>query len=111
MWREGERKRECEWGSATQPRRAPHYVITRNTVTCAAAADRRADEAQEARPHQNPDHTDAGCAALASALDSGALPALEDFHEFSTPASAAANAAVMEALERTTSKAATCPPH
>jgi hypothetical protein len=50
--------------------------------------------------------TDAGCAALASALDSGALPALEDLHEFSTPASAAANAAVMEALERTASRAA-----
>ena len=50
--------------------------------------------------------TDAGCAALASALDSGALPALEALHEFSTPASAAANAAVMEALERTASRAA-----
>jgi hypothetical protein len=108
VWREGERKRECEWGSATQPRRAPHYVITRNTVTCAAAADRRADEAQEARPHQNPDHTDAGCAALASALDSGALPALEMvyIHMNGIPASAAAEAAVKEALKRTASRAA-----
>jgi hypothetical protein len=35
--------------------------------------------------------TDAGCAALASALDSGALPALEDLHVFGTPASAAAH--------------------
>jgi hypothetical protein len=83
-------------------------VITRNTVTCAAAADRRADEAQEARPHQNPDHTDAGCAALASALDSGALPALEMvyIHMNGIPASAAAEAAVKEALKRTASRAA-----
>jgi len=50
--------------------------------------------------------TDAGCAALASALDSGALPALEYLHVFGTPASAAANAAIMEALERTASRAA-----
>jgi len=50
--------------------------------------------------------TDAGCAALASALDSGALPALEYLHVFGTPASAAAKAAVMEALERTASRAA-----
>ena len=50
--------------------------------------------------------TDAGCAALAAALDSGALPALEVLHVFSTPASAAAEAAVMKALERTASRAA-----
>jgi len=50
--------------------------------------------------------TDAGCAALASALDSGALPALEEFHELGTRWSAAAKAAVMEALERTASRAA-----
>jgi hypothetical protein len=50
--------------------------------------------------------TDAGCAALAAALDSGALPALEVVHMNGTPASAAAKAAVMEALERTASRAA-----
>jgi hypothetical protein len=50
--------------------------------------------------------TDAGCAALAAALDSGALPALEVLHVSGTPASAAAKAAVMEALERTASRAA-----
>jgi hypothetical protein len=50
--------------------------------------------------------TDAGCAALAAALNSGALPALEDLHVFGTPTSAAAEAAVMEALERTASRAA-----
>jgi hypothetical protein len=50
--------------------------------------------------------TDAGCAALAAALDSGALPALEHLHVFGTPASAAAKTAVKEALERTASRAA-----
>jgi hypothetical protein len=50
--------------------------------------------------------TDAGCAALAAALDSGALPALEDLHVFGTPTSAAAEAAVMKALERTALRAA-----
>ena len=39
--------------------------------------------------------TDAGCAALAAALDSGALPALEDLYLYGIPASAAATAAVM----------------
>ena len=48
--------------------------------------------------------TDAGCAALAAALDSGALPALELLYLYGTPASAAAKAAVQEAL--TKSKAA-----
>jgi hypothetical protein len=50
--------------------------------------------------------TDAGCAALAAALDSGALPALEDLHVSGTPASGAAKSAVNEALERTASRAA-----
>jgi len=50
--------------------------------------------------------TDAGCAALAAALDSGALPALEDLHVFGIPASAAAKTAVYTALERTASRAA-----
>jgi hypothetical protein len=50
--------------------------------------------------------TDAGCAALAAALDSGALPALEHLHFFGTPASAAAKTAVYTALERTASRAA-----
>jgi hypothetical protein len=50
--------------------------------------------------------TDAGCAALAAALDSGALPALEVFHVQDTPTSAAAEAAVMEALKRTATRAA-----
>eukprot|EP00964_Phaeocystis_antarctica_P072173 scaffold44107_cov61-Phaeocystis_antarctica.AAC.2 len=38
--------------------------------------------------------TDAGCAALAAALDNGALPALEDLRLAGIPASAAAKAAV-----------------
>jgi len=50
--------------------------------------------------------TDAGCAALAAALDSSALLALEDLHVFGTPASAAAKAAVMEVMKRTASRAA-----
>jgi hypothetical protein len=42
----------------------------------------------------------AGCAALAAALDSGALPALEHLMLGGIPASAAAIDAVQEALER-----------
>ena len=42
--------------------------------------------------------TDAGCAALAAALDSGALPALEKLDLDGIPASAAAKDAVREAL-------------
>ena len=41
--------------------------------------------------------TDAGCATLAAALDSGALPALDKLYLDSIPASAAAQAAVFEA--------------
>jgi len=55
--------------------------------------------------------TDAGCAALAAALDGGALPDLADLRLHGIPASDASKAAVNEALERTTSKVATCPPH
>jgi hypothetical protein len=44
--------------------------------------------------------TDAGCAALAAALDSGALPALEYLTLIYAPASAAAIDAVTEALAR-----------
>ena len=40
---------------------------------------------------------DAGCAALASALDSGALPALEYLYLYGTPGSAAAKATVRRA--------------
>jgi hypothetical protein len=50
--------------------------------------------------------TDAGCAALAAALDSSALLALEAVYMIGIPASAAAEAAVKEALERTASRAA-----
>ena len=51
--------------------------------------------------------TDAGCAALVAALDSGALPALDELlldniHD-NIPASAAAMAAVHEALARSRS--------
>ena len=49
--------------------------------------------------------TDAGCAALAAALDSGALPALEAVYMYGMSASAAAKSAVMEAVERTASRA------
>ena len=41
--------------------------------------------------------TDVGCATLAAALDSGALPALEELHLVVTRASAAAKEAVYEA--------------
>ena len=41
--------------------------------------------------------TDAGCATLAAALDSGALPALEKLVLWGIPASAAAKAAVYAA--------------
>ena len=44
--------------------------------------------------------TDAGCAALAAALDSGVLPALEKVYLDGSPASDAAQAAVHEALAR-----------
>ena len=45
--------------------------------------------------------SDAGCAAFASALDSGAMPALWGVYLDGTPASAAAKAAVYEALAYT----------
>ena len=51
--------------------------------------------------------TDAGCAALAAALDSGALPALEALNLHGIPASAAAIDAVREALAK--SRAAALP--
>ena len=50
--------------------------------------------------------SDAGCAALAAALDRGALPALEALDLFGIPASDASKAAVKEALERSTARAA-----
>jgi hypothetical protein len=53
--------------------------------------------------------TDAGCAALAAALDSGALPALEVVHISDIPASAAAKFAVFEALKRTGASRAALP--
>ena len=49
--------------------------------------------------------SDAGCAALAAALDSGALPALEDLALDDIPASAAAVDAVREALARSRAEA------
>ena len=50
--------------------------------------------------------TDTGCAALAAALDRGALPALENFDLHGIPASDASKAAVKEALKRSTARAA-----
>ena len=44
--------------------------------------------------------TDAGCAALAAALDSGVLPALKDLRLVDITASAAAKDAVSEALAK-----------
>ena len=44
--------------------------------------------------------TDAGCATLAAALDSGALPALEELGLIGTPASIAARDAVSKALAK-----------
>ena len=49
---------------------------------------------------RNTQVTDAGCAILAAALDSGALPALEDIDLQGIPASAAATTAVREALAK-----------
>ena len=50
--------------------------------------------------------TDAGCAALVTALDRGALPALKTVVLEGTPASAAATAAVQEALDNLESRRA-----
>jgi hypothetical protein len=50
--------------------------------------------------------TDAGCATLVAALDSGALPALTVSEVSGTPASPAAATALKEALGRTASRAA-----
>ena len=50
--------------------------------------------------------TDAGCATLAAALDSGALPALEQLELNGTHARAAAKEAVDAALARSRSRAA-----
>jgi hypothetical protein len=49
--------------------------------------------------------SDAGCAALAAALDSGALPALQTLTLAGTPANAAAIDAVTEALARSRAEA------
>ena len=51
---------------------------TAATGRCAAAADGSADEAPDARLLGDTQITDTGCAALAAALDSGALPALAE---------------------------------
>tara|TARA_B100000795_G_scaffold146942_1_gene110109 strand:+ start:191 stop:409 length:219 start_codon:yes stop_codon:yes gene_type:complete len=48
---------------------------------------------------------DAGCAVLTTALDSGALPALEQLDLNGIPASAAATTAVREALAKSSSRA------
>ena len=48
--------------------------------------------------------SDAGCAALASALDSDALPALEVLKLYDIPASVAAKQAVRAALARSTGR-------
>jgi hypothetical protein len=53
--------------------------------------------------------TDAGCAALAAALDSGTLPALKMVDMNDIPASAAAKTAVQEALKRTGASRAALP--
>ena len=53
--------------------------------------------------------TDAGCAALAAALDGGALPALERISMNEIPASAAGQAAVHEALARSISSRSSAP--
>ena len=50
--------------------------------------------------------TDAGCATLAAALNSGVLPALEGLYLDGVPAGAAAKAAVLEALATRSSAAA-----
>ena len=50
--------------------------------------------------------TDAGCATLVAALDSGALPALEEFKLDDIPASDAATDAVYAAMARSRARAA-----
>ena len=50
--------------------------------------------------------TDAGCATLAAALDSGALPALEVLELEGIPASDAAKEAVRAAMARSRARAA-----
>ena len=49
--------------------------------------------------------TDAGCAILAAALDSGKLPALENYFLDGVPASDAAKAAVNQALAKSRARA------
>ena len=49
--------------------------------------------------------TDAGCATLAAALDSGALPALDKLYLDSIAANGAARDAAAEALARARSRA------
>ena len=49
--------------------------------------------------------TDTGCAALAAALDGGALPGLDNLDLDCIPASDASKAAVKEALDRSTARA------
>ena len=53
--------------------------------------------------------TDAGCAALVAALDSGVLPALERLNLDGIPASTAAKDAVREALAKSRAAAAALP--
>ena len=61
---------------------------------CAAADEGRAGEAQLGLDLDYTQVTKAGCATLAAAFDSGALPALKRLHLLGIPASAAAKAAV-----------------
>ena len=70
-------------------RASPPSWRRRRRCRHAAAAGWRAEEAQVARPRCT-QVTDAGCATLAAALDSGALPALDTLHLDDIPASGAA---------------------
>ena len=82
--------------SATRASRRPRGAA--GGGRCAAAADGTGLAKLKRLYLRGTQVTDAGCATLAAALDSGALPALEMLDLDGIPASTAAKAAVYEAL-------------
>jgi hypothetical protein len=83
----------------TTPNRAPdpNPKKPQPTTACRAVAGRRCSRRSASATPRSP--TDAGCAALAAAHDSGALPALEDLKLIGTLAIAAAKTAVRAARD------------
>ena len=86
----------CPLALPSPPRaaRAPQWRCRRR---CAAADDGRAGAKLKVLDLERTQITDAGCATLTAALDSGALPALEGLFLIGTPASAAGKTAVCAA--------------